>query len=61
MYVIVIDEKKCTVCGECISICPVEIYQKQDERIAIGNADECSGCQSCVSMCEAQALTVSEV
>ena len=61
MYVILIDEQKCTVCGECVTICPVEIYKLVDGRIVVGNSDECSNCQSCISVCEPQAIMVSEI
>lgn len=61
MYVIVIDAPKCKVCGECVSICPVEIFKQVNNHIAVGNSDECSNCQSCVSVCEPQAITISEV
>jgi NAD-dependent dihydropyrimidine dehydrogenase PreA subunit len=61
MYVIVIDEQKCTVCGECVKICPVEIYKLVDGRIVVGGTEECSNCQSCVSVCEPQAITISEI
>ena len=61
MYVIVIDDQKCEACGECVKICPVEIYKLDAGRLIVGNSDECSGCQSCVSVCEKQAITISEV
>jgi NAD-dependent dihydropyrimidine dehydrogenase PreA subunit len=61
MYVIVIDDQQCQVCGECAKICPVEIYKLDGERMKVGNTDECSGCQSCVSVCEPQAITITEV
>ena len=61
MYVIVIDETKCKVCGECVKICPVEIYKQEGNRIIVCNTDECSGCQSCISVCESQAITISEI
>ncbi len=61
MYVIVIDEQKCKVCGECVKICPVEIYKLEDGRLSVGNTDECSGCQSCISVCEVQAITITEI
>jgi NAD-dependent dihydropyrimidine dehydrogenase PreA subunit len=61
MYLIVVDDQKCTACGECVSICPVEIYKLEGDRIVVGNTDECSGCQSCISVCEPQAIAISEV
>jgi NAD-dependent dihydropyrimidine dehydrogenase PreA subunit len=61
MYLIVIDETKCTLCGECVKICPNEVYKLEDGRVIVANATDCSNCQSCVSMCEPQAITISEV
>ncbi len=61
MYVIILDELKCKACGECVSICPVEIYKLDGDRIVVGNTDECSNCQSCVSVCESEAISISEV
>ncbi len=61
MYVLTIDQGKCKVCGECVSICPVEIYTQEGDHIVVGNTDECSNCQSCTSVCESQAITISEV
>ncbi|MBI5397539.1 MAG: 4Fe-4S binding protein [Verrucomicrobia bacterium] len=61
MYVITIDEKKCKVCGECVKICPVELYKQENNHITVGNTEECSACRSCVEVCEAQAITIGEV
>lgn len=61
MFVIVLDEKKCKVCGECVSICPVEIYKQEGDRIVVGNSEECSGCQSCISVCTSEAIAITEV
>lgn len=61
MYSIVIDDTKCNRCGECVSICPSEIYKSDEGRITVGNTADCSNCQSCVSVCEPQAITVTEV
>lgn len=62
MYSITIDETKCKVCGECVNICPNEIYKIQDEHLVVGgNAGECSGCQSCVSVCVNEAITITEI
>lgn len=61
MYVIVIDEGKCTNCGECVKICPSEVYKFEGERVVVNNSSECSNCQSCVSVCEPNAINVSDV
>jgi MinD superfamily P-loop ATPase len=61
MYVIVLDEEKCKVCGECVKICPSEIYKLDTDHVIVGNSADCSGCQSCVSVCENQAITISEI
>ena len=61
MYVITIDETKCTNCGECANVCPVEVYKREGERVVVGNTNDCSNCQSCISVCEPQAITIVEM
>jgi len=61
MYVITLDQTKCNVCGECVSICPSEIYKKEGDKIVVGNSDDCSNCQSCVSVCTSEAITITEM
>ena len=61
MYEIKIDTEKCTGCGECVDICPEEVYELQDEKSVPVNAGECSVCESCVEVCDQEAITVMEV
>ena len=61
MYVITIDEAKCTQCGECVKICPSEVYKLENGRVVVGSADDCSNCQSCQSVCQPGAITVTEM
>jgi NAD-dependent dihydropyrimidine dehydrogenase PreA subunit len=60
MFTVVVDEKKCIGCGECVDICPEEVFELQDEISVPVNADECVGCESCVEVCEEEAITVTE-
>jgi NAD-dependent dihydropyrimidine dehydrogenase PreA subunit len=60
MYKIEVDQEKCTACGECVEICPVDVYEMQDEKSVPVNAEECIGCESCVEVCEQGAITVTE-
>jgi len=56
-----VDSEKCVGCGECVEICPVEVYELQNEKSVVVKEEECLGCESCVEVCEQKAITVSEV
>ena len=58
---VMIDTDKSTGCGECVDVCPVEVYELQDGKSVPVNAEECLGCESCVEVCEASAVTVEEM
>ena len=61
MYLIEVDVEKCIGCGDCVDVCPVDVYEMQDEKSVPVNADECIGCESCVEACEQEAISVTEV
>jgi NAD-dependent dihydropyrimidine dehydrogenase PreA subunit len=61
MYTIEVDEEKCIGCGDCVDVCPVDVYEMQDEKSVSVNVEECIGCESCVEACEQEAITVTEV
>ena len=56
-----VDSDKCIGCGECVEVCPVEVFELQDEKAVPVNAEECLGCESCVEVCEQGAITVEEI
>jgi len=60
MYEVTVDNEKCVGCGECVDICPVEVYELQDEKSVPVNAEECVGCESCIEVCEQEAISVRE-
>ena len=59
-WTVTVDADKCTGCGECVDVCPVEVYELQEGKSAVVNEEECLGCESCVEVCEASAITVEE-
>ena len=61
MYQPEINIEKCTGCGECVEVCPVDVYELQDEKSTVVNGEECLGCESCVEVCETEAITITEV
>jgi len=60
-YQVVVDPEKCEGCEECIEVCPVDVYEMQDEKSVPVNAEECLGCESCIEVCEHEAITITEV
>ncbi len=61
MYEVKIDDEKCVGCGDCVDICPEEVFELQDEQTVPVMAEECVGCESCVEVCEEEAITVTEI
>ncbi len=55
-----IDADKCTGCGECVDICPVEVYEMVDGKSDPVKAEDCLGCESCIEVCEFDAVSVEE-
>ncbi len=55
---VVIDETKCAVCGECRLVCPVDAINGWD-KIQI-DRELCTECYDCVDYCPADAMEVKE-
>lgn len=57
-YEPVVDEDRCVGCGECVDVCPVDVFEMQDDKSKPVNAEECLGCESCIEVCEPGAIVV---
>ena len=53
-----VDTEKCVGDGNCVDVCPVGIYELQDNKAVVVNGDEWLGCESCIEVCETGATTV---
>jgi NAD-dependent dihydropyrimidine dehydrogenase PreA subunit len=56
----IIDAKKCTVCGTCVDTCPVNVFEKKEDKIEIAKPDDCIGCRACEAACPVQAINVED-
>jgi len=56
--VAVVDSEKCTGCGICEDVCPVDAIKVED--IAIVKPDMCTGCAVCVAQCPQNAIIITQ-
>lgn len=52
-----INKEKCTGCGECAELCPVEALSIENNTVSV-NDEECIDCGACESICPANALSL---
>jgi NAD-dependent dihydropyrimidine dehydrogenase PreA subunit len=53
---ITIDYDKCSGAAECVSVCPVDIFEVVDGKAVCKNVEECIECCACVSACPKEAI-----
>ena len=56
----IVDEAKCVGCEECVDVCPVEVFEMEDDKSVAVNAEDCMGCESCVEVWEEDAIVIEE-
>ena len=55
-----IDSKKCNSCGTCLNLCPMKVFDKQEEKVIVAKPKECIGCKACEVQCEQKAIKIEE-
>ena len=55
---VIVDQEKCTGDAECVDVCPVEVYELQNNKAFPVNMEECLRCESCIEVCEQDAIEV---
>lgn len=53
----IVDQEKCTGCGECIEACPLSAIEMDGDAAKV-DEDTCSDCGACVDVCPVEAITV---
>lgn len=60
-FIPTVDAEKCAGCEECVDVCPVEVFEMENDKSVVVEPDECLGCESCVEVCEEGAITIEEI
>ncbi len=53
-----IDRSKCTSCGRCYDVCPMDVFQEIERRPFIAYPEDCMSCYLCEIECPRGALHV---
>jgi Fe-S-cluster-containing hydrogenase component 2 len=51
-YVLVVDEEKCTNCGDCYEACPYDVIHEHPDRLVAFKCDLCDGDPQCIAFCQ---------
>jgi len=49
-----IDKDKCTGCGSCIEVCPVQAIKIKNKKAVVGQ--DCVECGACLNQCPEEAI-----
>lgn len=60
-FIPVVDIKRCTGCGSCVDICPMDSLTVDMNEKAVRNPARCIGCGLCASACNEGSITLERV
>ncbi|HOO90393.1 MAG TPA: nitroreductase family protein [Syntrophales bacterium] len=58
METVRIDEKKCTLCGLCVSDCVRDVLEEGEQSVRVANPEDCIRCGHCKAICPVDALEI---
>jgi Fe-S-cluster-containing hydrogenase component 2 len=56
---VIVDQEKCTGCGTCEEVCPVEAINVESDK-AVVDEETCVDCGSCIEECPEKAISEGE-
>jgi len=55
-----INLEKCTGCGTCAEVCPVNVFKIIDSKAVVKKPEDCIGCRACESQCSEDAIEIKD-
>ena len=56
----IVDEPKCTGCGTCAEICPMQVFEITDKKAKVKNPSACIACRACEVQCPEECIKIEE-
>lgn len=56
-----LDERRCTGCGDCVTICPTDCLAMAGELPWLPRPYDCIGCYACEIICPGDAIVLRKV
>ncbi|MBI5579106.1 MAG: 4Fe-4S binding protein [Deltaproteobacteria bacterium] len=60
VYLVHVDSGRCCSCGECVKMCPVDVFEMPHTAMAARPVN-CMGCRACVALCKSGAIIITEI
>jgi NAD-dependent dihydropyrimidine dehydrogenase PreA subunit len=60
VYLVHVDSARCDSCGECVKMCPVDVFEMPHKAVAVWPVN-CMGCRTCVALCKSTAIIITEI
>ncbi len=61
VYLIGVDKDRCEACGQCLDICPVDVFELREGVAAPAKPENCLYCRGCEGICPTSAITITEI
>ncbi len=55
-----ISDDLCEQCGECVTICPYEVFGEEEGRVKVVIPEECIECTDCIRSCPHKAIRMDD-
>ena len=55
-WTIKVDHDKCIGAGDCVDVCPSDVFELVDGKSTAPNTDDCIECCACVGACPVEAI-----
>jgi NAD-dependent dihydropyrimidine dehydrogenase PreA subunit len=53
-----ISEELCEKCGDCVALCPYDVFETETSSIIVAHPEDCIECTACAENCPHNAISL---